>query len=257
MASHFECIGLYADSEEGFGDLLVRLAEKSTVVSSGPNGRMLRWLDESGASLFLHLDNEDSIDCVTPSYDGNSYVQARVGSFLEQDECRQCNPAIVEILDEAAEMVYPMALQLEDVESARRRFKTEGRIQLRVAGFAEQFEAWSTEGEFFESQADARIRYAVQSFVPVGQFGTPTTPHATMTGIVVNSQVRQNWETRRNFWLGRVNTLGAQYEIVATPQQIPPQLQPGWVVRCTCWMVGDMLPEQAVRTPRRSLLHQN
>ncbi len=244
MGGHFACIGLDTDSEEEFGELLERLVQRSAVLPSAPNERLLRWLDASGAALFFHIGADESVDCVTPSYNSTTWVPARIRSFLEHDECRHCNPAVVEILDDTGEMSYPMVLQLENVAGAVARFAVQSRVQLRVAGFAEECQAWKTEDEFFSSQANQEIKFAAQAFVPVGQFGPHNTPHASITGIVVDSQIKRNAETGKDFWVGRVGSYGAEYEIVASVADVPTQIQSGWVVKCTCWMVGDMVPIQ-------------
>ena len=238
MASHFACIGIPSALRDDLTQFIDTIFPIATPPQRADGARLLAWNDTSGASLYLHLNEQGSIECLTPSFCGLRERQVKAKAIVPDERCRFCDVLHVEVLDDKGEMFYPLLLQVEDVEAIRDRIEPEKIILLRVTGFAEDLQSWPEEEAFHASQESQKLKYATQSRGPSGMFNTPWTPHAFMTGKVVESNSMINTQSGIDFLHLVVDSYGGAYDVVAPSQAHP--IEPGAIVRCSCWMVGSL-----------------
>jgi hypothetical protein len=241
MAGHMECIGIPSGSSQEMSALIFKALEGASWEEMAGGGRMALWSSSSGARLSAHTDKSGAIQCATPSFDGASRLKVRPLGMWADAECKYCDLLHVEVLDSNDQMVYPLPLQIDDIGMTRERIPLQGTALLRIAGFAEELQAWPDEKAYEASQTGDRPRFGSRSLIPSGLFGPAPHPHALITGVVRSSEKRTNEVSRVPFMSLVVDTFGGAYDVVATVEQTKGSLPPGTIVQGTFWLVGRII----------------
>jgi hypothetical protein len=134
MAGHFECIG--------FDDIIVAIeqAVRTGQRRERADGVSFVWRDESEASVVVHTV-EDSVVDAFPTFATDLRLRAHPRGIASG--AHELDGALhVELRDERGEIIYPFAIQLEDVDRVGALLPVSEPTEVRVSGFAERIEAW-------------------------------------------------------------------------------------------------------------------
>lgn len=248
MLDHYAAIGI--PSQEAAIAAIERAVTDGEMRRRADGGLSGVWRDASGASVAVHLDADGAVVCGAPSFHGTRTTSVRSGRLALDPECRFCSVLVAEVLD-GAEMLYPLAVQLEDVDVALERPLGDEEVrQLGVSAFGEEVEVWPDERTYEGAPADAP-RLATQSLIPSGLFvgledGRAAEPaptaHAVVTGVVAEVETRTNSLTGADFVHARLATYGADLDIVLAPNDLSEPLAAGNVVQGTFWLIARLTP---------------
>ncbi len=241
MAGHFDCIGFRFEDREQYANDIVDLVRRS----SQPTSARRAWIDPSGAVVVAFLEDSGSIRCAKPSFRATraSTVTA-TGLRADDAGCPYCSVATVEVLDETGAMAYPLAIELDDVDSSGPLFEDGHRLSVGITAFAESYRRWADVREYDEDPARPAPNFASRSLIPSGLFspGGPDRPvrsEAIITGVIGAAEVRTNSLTGHAFQWAAIETFGGTYDMVA-PGDDPP-LATGNVMQGTFWLVGHLM----------------
>jgi hypothetical protein len=87
------------------------------------------------------------------------------------------------------------------------------------------------------------VRFATQSLAPAGLFSDELEAMAVFTGHVVESALRTNSLTGREYAWAAVESLGGAYDVVAARELLSAAPPAGAVVMGSFWLSGRLLDE--------------
>jgi hypothetical protein len=61
-----------------------------------------------------------------------------------------------------------------------------------------------------------------------------------LSGAIEERETRRNTVSSAEFLKLRTRTYGATFDILASPNEVPDDVSPGWVVQVEAWMVGTI-----------------
>ena len=252
MAGHYEAIGVPGGEDEVLA-FLQRAMREGTARDRDDGGREILWRDASGASTSIDTDSDGDLVCASPSFLGASRLPVLVNAIAEDEECRYCSRLLVDVLDDDGEMVYPLAVELEDIDAVMDAVPAGERRTLRVTAFADSISVWPDEEAYYAEAATEEGALSAQSLIPVGFFTQPTrrgllrrrtepmpTAHAVLTGAVVEATERRNEATGAPFWSLQIETYGGRYDAVVAPDEAA-GLAPGAIVQLESWLIGRLV----------------
>ena len=266
--SHFHATGfLVSDDLDAAQAMLARAEEAALragdVVEHG-DGRTLRYVDPSGATLSVHVGHDGSLLCAHPGFDGGSRFRWRPAEVIPSpDGCRFCDLVHAEMLGDAAdgvarrEMYYPIALTVETIGQVRDRLPYGEPGFFTFAALAEDVELWESEEAFLAGQAAHEAKLAPESLIPLGLFpAAAEEDHVATSRVLANGIVRS--ATRRQNELGggiffhlRLETYGGTFDVCVGRSALQHDARPGTVLGGTFWLVGRPLLDAGGAGSRR------
>lgn len=258
-SGHFACLGFDASDRDALMRTFERLWASGATTPRENGGSMLTWQDPSGARIVTNTDVRGSVDCMTPGFDGETSLRARVGS-IQAHECRYCDVVLVEVL-EGDEAVYPRALQIDDLGVTREEFAPQSIHDLNVTAFLEDELERKTEEDIERNRDPGKLRLAPEALIPSGTFCLDKDPnfvphaHVILSGRVVRSATRANSATGGKFLHAVVKTLAATVDLVAPIEAAPDGLRAGEIVSGSFWVVGHFArgKRESGRAPERGV----
>jgi hypothetical protein len=250
-------VGLEVSDAAAFGQLVEELAKSSTR-TQGPSGTRLFWQDNSlgaGLAMFLHEEGT-GITCAKPTFASQSLLSVRPASLLNDPAgCPFCAVATVEVL-ENGEMVYPLAVELDDLHLGPLSSST-GLVNLNITAFGEALEVSPSVDSYNAADGTEGVKFAAQSLIPSGLFAPgggerPARAEAIITGIITAAERRVNSHTGASFDWCQVDTLAATMDVVVSPR--PEPLQPGQVIQGTFWLVAHRPVDDVAPAAKRRRL---
>jgi hypothetical protein len=241
VASHFECLGFSFDGGATFEDVMIDLLSGGDAVRRSDGGQMLVWTDPSGARVVGNSNDRNELDCVLPTLVMTPRLRVKPTGWLEDPQCRFCDSLHVEVVDDQGEMCYPLAFQIDDIGVSRSQLSLGSAQDAAIAGFAESVEVWEDEDAYTAART-ADVPLGVESLIPVGLFASEDeapTPHALITGRVLESETRTNEKTGTPFIWALVKTFGGDYETVLSSADAG-ALHSGTIIQGQFWLVGHV-----------------
>jgi hypothetical protein len=116
--------------------------------------------------------------------------------------------------------------------------------QVFITAFALNVEVFDDEEAYYAAQA-SETKFASKSFLPVGMFSPemepvePPEPYAILTGEVLDVKNMTNSLTTREFIWMKVESAGANYEVVSSPDMLNKIPRIGDIVKVLAWLEGD------------------
>jgi hypothetical protein len=208
-----------------------------------PNGTYLRWVDASGAELWIQLNPEDELIGVNPHFGGRSHVRVLLTHTMDTGSPSAldgrfhgwADPTKAEADQSGA---YPFLFDAPDAAChAELELPTE--IDVQVAAFAHDVQVYATPKAYEASQTGDGW-HTSQAFIPSGLMGSGrgARAEAAFTGHIVRTERRTNRLTGSEFAWCLVNSTGGTFDVVADPELLP-QLPPvGGVITGTFWLTG-------------------
>lgn len=249
MASNLSTIGFEFTDDDQFVATMTRLADTRDLNSLGS---YQIWRSPSGAELWFHVRNDGAqLVGVTPFFEGKSAIPVRVTDIFQRQGDSEFEGALSTWLAPPGEPdVYPIVFDSVDFKSLSSH-TLPFEAKARIAAFAFRIRAFSSVDAFEAAQSN-EVKYAPQSFVPVGMFSstsdeegsdaTPPASHAMFNGKVIEARLETNEITGRTFHVLLVESLDATFDVIADPAIVEGEIIPGGVVEVLANLFGRLLP---------------
>lgn len=252
--------------------------EHGQSVAVGKGHRTVCWSDPSGAQVFCHLNKNDEVVCITPSFRADP-LPLRFKTLLADRECRFCSGVCVGRF-EGGELVFPLGVQIADVVAVQDRLPDDGAdVGVRIAFFAENAGLYADEEAFAEAQRAEHAEHehehghgspaedgngdsgeaplmAAKSFVPGGLFEghEGSLGDCFLAGTVTAATSLENSVTGAEFWHVRVDTLELSVEALLDPEDFEERPRPGMILAGSFWAVGTFESGLHAEPRKRGLL---
>ena len=253
MASHLEAIGIPPDTE--FSDVIQAMLGRAAHLGSSPDARLDLYVyqDPSGSRATVTLEDRRVV-CFMPSAVPGAQLSVNVGE-LSRDDCPFERPLLVDVLDAEREMLYPLAVCLDDLALTAPMLPTGGDATLELVALAETLDVFPDEVAYRASGTPM----AVESLIPSGLFAPAqvqppdfqVSARMLMTGVVRAAELRRNALFDHPFaWLG-VGSYGAEFVVCAAASDLggaeTPRLPAvGSIVSGQFFLTGRLQPEPAL-----------
>jgi len=249
--SHYANIGFAVHTDEDLNQIVEKAYEEGKPVKSS-KGLYVRYLDASGAELWLQVNENKELVGLNPYFQGDSRVEIELHEALIDEEeyldggyyC-WANPTVTEDAEKPGD--FPFVLDCPDFYSnPEDQFPCKKVVS--ICAFAEELEVFESKA-LFDAIQPSELSMAVESFIPVGLLGEEgelnATPQAfaVINGRVLGTALKNNALTGQPFWWMHVQTFGIKLDIVASKELINVIPQIGNVISGTFWIVGRFLAE--------------
>jgi hypothetical protein len=245
--SNFSNIGFHIKSEQELYNLAEKIYRigKTEVVK---NGKYVVYSDSSGAELWLQVDRENSLIGINPHYNGSSkrlvcLTEAiqRSDSILDGAFYCWANPAEQNNPDSGE---YPFVFDLPNAKTIG-EINFPYNVEIQLSAFAQEISLYNSEDEF-KSEQTAEVKFATQSFLPMGLFKPegesiePPDAIGMFTGIIKDFDIKVNSFTKNHFYWFLVNTLGGEIDIVADPILTIDKPRLNGIIQGQFWLTGQI-----------------
>lgn len=144
----------------------------------------------------------------------------------------------------------PLVFDLADPSETAAKPGT--RLTVDLAAFSYHPELFEDEAAFARSQADHKLKYAPNFFIPSGMFfgkvggampddAKRPIAYADFAGTVLKAELRSN--AGGKFWWALVKTYtGQTIDVVMDPRTIAQEPKPGWIVSGRFWLSAHVVP---------------
>ncbi|NLR64322.1 hypothetical protein HGH92_08395 [Chitinophaga varians] len=247
--SNFSDIGFDINTEEEFQDLLEKTYHESTLIRV-QEGAYAVYADESGAELWIQLNNQQECIGANPHYKGKSRRKVCLTATVERPE----NPLDGGFYAWAAPSekqnpqsgLYPFVFDVPDFRIPE-PFSFPADVEIQLTAFAQDVQRYENEAAFDAAQTK-EPKFSVQSFIPSGLFSSseedkPATPEAFgfFTGVIKQVEARQNTLTQQIFYVLLVDTLGGEIDVVADAGFFEKAPVVNEIIQVECWLSGQVI----------------
>jgi hypothetical protein len=258
MPSHLSTIGFDVPTQESLVRLLEQLLPASTRIKAR-GGHYRLWRGRSGEEMWIQLDRAGDVVGVAPHFTGSCSVHARVASRVTRQGDTALDGAFHCWMspDGSAEgESYPFVFDCPD-SGTYGKLRLPLVVDVQLAAFAHDVSLHASSQAFDESQAQDKVRFALQSFIPSGLFVpnesasdppgflrdvVPPEATAIFTGQVVEGETNVNAFTGRSFHWAAVDTLSARVDVVIDPALVAAAPMAGNVISGSFWLTGRVPP---------------
>ena len=241
MASHFSALGLF-DPERELERVFAR--DPVEIVRDASGAEHLRFVDASGATVVAHVVDGD-IACATPFFASPDPCMwhVRAGAICVDRDCIHCSGVDVDLFEaaDAPDFVTRSTVQLLH----GRAFAEDAMgvvVPRAVVAFAHELVAFADEAAYPRGAVDAKLRFAVPSFMPSGMFGdVDDVSHratAQLVGRVRSCVTRMNTIARAPFLHIVLDGLAGPVDVVADAREVDAP-EPGHIVEAHAWLIAD------------------
>jgi hypothetical protein len=261
VGSHLAAIGLVSRSDPApLEETIAKLLSHSHRLGETADGNRVVYAydDPSGARATVTLESS-RVACLTPSFRPGAVLHARPGTLFD-DDCPFERPLSLEVVDDG-EMVYPLAVALEDLGVRDPPTPESGTVSVEVVAFAEQLDVFADEAAYRASGTPM----AVESLIPSGPLAVGTenatfhvSPRMLMSGVVTAAEWRRNSLFGGAFARLAVRSVSATFEVVIDigdlrttaggERLLPPA---GSIVSGQFWLSGRVITEGVTRSAKR------
>ena len=246
MPSHFSTIGLPIESEQEMLELAKKASEEAREIPCS-YGYYLKWSSAEGAELWLHIDNDNNLVGLTPSFSGESTIKIAITHAISRPDDSDfegmihgwANPKP----DEVNSGDYPFVFDLVD-KAAYDNLQLPLIANISISAFAHELTAYDSEEDYNASQQEQEAKFASRSFFPTGLFNDDDNalpqPYAMFTGKVLKTKLCTNPLTGKHYQWALVETLGGIFDVVADPEISEKPIQIGGIVSGSFWLNGKI-----------------
>lgn len=253
MATHFSTLGFSIHEP----DDLRRLASAVTKLGQAydcPTGQYVRWVGDCGAELWVQYDPEGRFLDIQPHFSAQATMRVGLTTRL---------PRPTDTALDGAWQGWADPLEDEDPNQGRYLLTFEAPdfalhndltlpifAGVQLAAFAHRLDVFESESEFYASPLVGG-RLNPQAFVPAvqqerhgGKNGPETEPQsaeALVCGHILKSERLVNDLTGLPFYWLLLETDGGRIDLLADPELITSEPQPGGVAMTMCWLSGRVL----------------
>jgi hypothetical protein len=241
--SNLSDIGFPTSSNEELNSYIERwLANVSEIPCR--KGHYLKFADESGAEIYLQMDFGGEFTGLNPYFAGKSRRKVFLTELIERDSSPMDGGIHAWANGEKeGEGDYPFVFDVPDVFVGNIDLPMVCEIQLNAFA-TNDLQIFESEDDFFASQTD-EVKYASQSFVPIGLFrqneGIPPQAHGKFAGVVKEFELKNNQFSGANFYWFLVETLGGEIDVVCDPNYIKDEPRIGSIIHGSFWLTGRII----------------
>lgn len=243
LPGHFGAVGVAIRTH---WPALYAAIDTTEVAQTPQGGRIATWRDASGAAVTFVREPDvqgGQLVCVTPSVVSTTPWTARMLEHITDLQCRFCDAARLALLDADGHEATQVVVRLLGVGTVDRPIPAQGSlVRVRASAFVEGVEEHARSEQELDDRPGERPRLAARCVIPTGLFGGRPTPHAVVGGTVAGVDRRTNTATGRDFVHVLLDSYPGRWELVLRDADTPEGLAAGQVLRCTCWVVAELLP---------------
>lgn len=260
MPSHLSSIGFPVHSHEDFQKIAEQAIEEGQQIPSA-NGSYILWSSESGAQLWLQLDNDNSFIGFMPYFSGQSYMKLALTQAIERDESEGSilegmfrgwvNPHPSGLI----EGEYPLIIDIPDFDNYR-TIQLPLVVDMQVTAFAYDIEIFPSDEAYYESQ-DHEMKIASEAVIPIGlltmnvedlaqqdqddeSLYAGSQAEAAISGHVIKTRCLTNQITNEKFHWALIQTLGGTIDVVLD-SELAEGLEIGSVIYGVFWVCGRII----------------
>lgn len=248
--SNLSDIGFPVQSEQDVNTLITETIKYVESIKC-KHGFYLRFIDSSGAEIYLQGSNEQELIGFNPHYAGKSRRTVGLTKAIERDSSQLdggfyawASPSETngEISGE-----YPFVFDVPEFRLSD-GINLPHVCEIQLTAFASNdFEMFADEKAFMESQ-QGELKFASKSFVPVGLFAfneengetdlSAVRPIGKLAGEIKEFELKTNELSNEKFYWFLVETLGGEIDVVADPKLVKEKPSIGGIVSGQFWLSG-------------------
>ena len=241
-------IGFQASEPDDFvaiADSVAPLADWTDTV----HGTYLHWSGESGAEMWLQLNQDDKLIGMVPHFRGPSRMRVALTEMIVREDATELDAAFhawAEPVPGDEHRAYPFVF---DCPNPRVHgdlvCPTIATVQL--AAFAHEIELFESIDSFHAAQAQRETKFALPSVIPAGLFSADgmslraAEAVVVMTGVVAETGLRRNEITGHTFHWCRLQSLAGEYDLVIDPALANIEPSVGSVATGLFWLSGRFI----------------
>lgn len=249
--SHYSSIGFPISTEQDFQSFAKKVYERGERIKAA-NGFYIRFMDNSGAELYLQENQNKELIGMHPHFHGKGRMKVCLTNAVERKESEMdgafhgwANPTEN---NDPETGDYPFVFDVPD-------FYTLGSIQfpyttnIQISAFAHEFLLYDNEQDFrVKKNPDfEQTKFATESFSPSGLFppdGKTTAPPeatAVFSGKILEFEEKLNAFTQEKFYWLLIKTLGGKIDVVSDVKLISQSPKIGGIVIGSFWLSGKVV----------------
>ncbi|MEM1037256.1 MAG: hypothetical protein AAGI14_10900 [Pseudomonadota bacterium] len=257
--SNFSNIGFPVQTDEDLDQLIETIAPRCERLKT-ERGIYLAYHHESGASLWLQVDAQNSLIGISPHFQGTS--RRRVGLIRDID--RGYSPLDGALYgwaepqnEDAPEDTgsYPFVFDLPD-RWRMPRLNLPQTVDVQLTASPYELQVYSDEAAYDASTDTGEPKFASESFVPSGLFISEDAPEGTQPesygmfyGTVLSAEQHSDVYKGGHFTHLLVRTLGGEIDVVADDTILPETPQIGAIIGGSFWLSGRIVSDAKLDDP--------
>jgi hypothetical protein len=250
VADHLAALGIGSSSAEERQAQVRKILKESNPHSQREDSMTLRWIDPSGAELWIYVDETGTMKSVQPHFSGGSKIMLEIQAIIERPEISPYDGGFLALTQEGGSNPslgggFPVVFDSPDFPDVKDAFLT-ARHDVELAGFVVELNTYETEDAFREAQPDLKP-LGIPSFLPAGMVarseGQEPTAHALLVGRVVESEKVENQLTGRPFIRLRIETPAGPLDLLVDPAMMEDLPKDEDIVQVGAWLSGRIAPE--------------
>lgn len=249
MATHFSTLGFQLAAADDFPALAKQVAPSSEILPCR-GGSYLHWVGESGAELWVQVDNNGRFLDIQPHFSAQATMRVGLTKRLSRPTDTPLDGAWqgwADPLDDENPSMGRFELTFESPD-----FGLHDDLQLpclaavQLAAFAHQVTLFDSE-EAFRDSPTIGGRLEPQSFIPspqkVRERGEtePLRAEALVCGHILKVQQLTNDLTGLPFYWLLLETDGGRIDLLVDPELLPYEPPVGGIMMTVCWISGRIL----------------
>ncbi|MDR0611307.1 MAG: hypothetical protein LBG58_14455 [Planctomycetaceae bacterium] len=253
MPSHFSSIGMPVKTEKEFFELVKRASNLGNKISC-EHGYYSQWHSQTGAELWIQLDNTSTIFGGNPFYDGSSEFSAGIihkverkgdnvlaGTFYAWANPRDHEPENGD---------YPFVFECVNVAEIK-KLELPCIKKVKLTAFTHDIDIYASSDDYHSKQ-ERTPHFGTQFFSPSGTFRPDNhpsdetfemTPEAMFIGIILDYKKYTNELTNEDFYWIKVDTFGGIIDTVVDPVFIKSDLKINGVIAGVFYLCGKIIAE--------------
>ena len=247
--SNLSDIGFPTPSEQAVNEMIMKVLDLARPVQC-PRGFYLKYVDPSGAEIYLQGNFQQELLGFNPHFAGKSRRAVNLARMIERDSSELdggfyawANPA-----GEKGE--YPFVFDVPDFRTVEAGdLPRPAEIQL-TAFASNDFKIYENDDDYQAAQ-QSELKYASKMFVPTGLFSfdekdqsvdlSVVRPVGMFAGEIREAETKRNELSGENFYWLLIETLGGAVDVVVDPKYVASEPSPGGIVSGQFWLSGKIL----------------
>ena len=249
MATHFSTLGFQLATPDDFPALAKRVAGSSEVLPC-PGGSYLHWKGDSGAELWVQVDDNGRFLDIQPHFSAMATMRVGVTTRLSRPTDTPLDGAWrgwADPLDDEdpSQGRFEITFEAPDF-GLHHDIQLPALLSVQLAAFAHRVTLFDTEEDFRDSP-DVAGRLQPQAFIASPQTvrergeTEPLRAEALVWGHILKVQQLTNDLTGLPFYWLLMETDGGRIDLLIDPELLPYEPPVGGIVMTVCWLSGRIL----------------
>jgi len=253
MASNLSSIGIPVKNNKGLSKILYKAIKNAERIDF-EFGYFLKWVSNTGAELWIHMDQNNDIIGFNPFYNGESNFSTGIIKKIDNEKYNDFEALLYawanpkendpEIGD------YPFAFDCVNI-SIFEKIKLPCIKNIKLSAFAYNLEIYPNE-EYYnieQKKINGEHHYASKSFIPSGTFSPndddnesfEIIPEAIFTGMILDYDEYKNELTGKKYFWIKTETYGGIIDVVADTKLVNSKLMVNGIISGVFYMCGKII----------------